>query len=78
VALHFSWKQNWPAVRELLPVIEAGLAPFDARPHWGKLFTVAPRQLQSSFEKLTDFRQLLVHYDPDGKFRNAFLDTHIF
>ena len=31
VTIHFTWKQDWPAVRKLLPVIEK-LAP--ARPHW--------------------------------------------
>ena len=33
VALHFTWKPNWPAVSELLPRIEATLEPFGARPH---------------------------------------------
>jgi xylitol oxidase len=77
VALHFSWKRDWPAVRKLLPAIEEALAPFDAIPHWGKLFAVTPKQLQSSYEKLADFRQLLGHHDPGGKFRNAFLETYI-
>jgi xylitol oxidase len=39
VTIHFTWKQDWPAVSKLLPVIEKELAPFQARPHWGKLFT---------------------------------------
>ncbi|RYZ18561.1 MAG: FAD-binding protein, partial [Chitinophagaceae bacterium] len=34
-SIHFTWKQDWPAVSKLLPVIEAALAPFEARPHWG-------------------------------------------
>src|SRR5207249_4159850 len=37
VTIHFTWKQDWPAVRKLMPVIEKELAPFNARP--GKLFT---------------------------------------
>jgi xylitol oxidase len=78
VALHFTWKQDWPAVRELLPAIEAQLAPFGARPHWGKLFTMAPEALQARYQRLADFRELLGFYDPQGKFRNAFLDTYIF
>src|SRR6202162_1283084 len=40
VTIHFTWKQDWPAVSKLLPVIEKELAPFKARPHWGKLFTI--------------------------------------
>ena len=27
---------------------------------------------------MQDFRQLLAQYDPQGKFRNAFLDLNIF
>lgn len=78
VAIHFTWIKNWDAVKELLPLIEEQLAPFHARPHWGKLFTTPPTHLQSLYEKLPDFRQLLQHYDPQGKFRNVFLDAYIF
>jgi alditol oxidase len=78
VSIHFTWKQDWPSVRKLLPLIEAQLAPFNARPHWGKLFTVQPQRLQSLYEKLPDFQQLLRHYDPHGKFRNTFLDANVF
>ena len=78
VAIHFTWKQDWPAVRRLLPIIERELGPFQPRPHWGKLFTMSPRQLQSRYEKLTDFTQLARKYDPTGKFRNAFLNSNVF
>jgi len=76
VAIHFTWKLNWEGVRQLLPEIEAQLAPFDARPHWGKLFTMAPARLHSLYQKLPDFQRLLTSYDPQGKFRNPFLDTY--
>jgi len=78
VTIHFTWKQDWPAVSKLLPVIERELAPFQARPHWGKLFTMAPAQLHSRYEKLPEFIQLSRKYDPQGKFRNDFLDANIF
>ncbi len=78
VTIHFTWKQDWPAVSQLLPVIEKELAPFQARPHWGKLFAMSPAQLHSSYEKLPEFIQLSKKYDPQGKFRNEFLDTNIF
>ena len=78
VTIHFTWKQDWPAVRRLLPVIEKELAPFNARPHWGKLFTTTPAELKSIYKKLPDFIQLSRTYDPQGKFRNQFLDTNIF
>ena len=78
VTIHFTWKQDWPAVRRLLPVIEKELSPFQPRPHWGKLFTLSPAELRSRYEKLADFIQLATKYDPKGKFRNDFLNTNIF
>ena len=77
IGIHFTWKPNWTKVKELLPKIEEYLAPFDARPHWGKLFTMKPRCLQSLYARLPDFRGLLEQYDPTGKFRNDFIDTYI-
>ena len=78
VAIHFTWKQDWPSVQALLPVIERELAPFEARPHWGKLFTMSPNRLRSLYKKLPEFVQLSRQYDPSGKFRNDFLNTNIF
>lgn len=78
VAIHFTWKQDWEAVQRVLPMIEEQLAPFEARPHWGKLFTMPPAHLQSLYKKLPEFRQLLERYDPHGKFRNSFLDKYVF
>jgi alditol oxidase len=78
VTIHFTWKQDWPAVRKLLPVIERELAPFRARPHWGKLFTMAPAELRSIYEKMPEFIALSKKYDPVGKFHNEFLNTNIF
>lgn len=78
IAFHFTWKDDWTGVEEVLPKIEAALAPFKARPHWAKLFTMSPKQIQSLYEKLPDFKQLLMKYDPNGKFSNTFMDTYIF
>ncbi len=78
ITIHFTWKQDWPAVSKLLPIIEKELAPFDAVPHWGKLFTISPAVLKSRYKKLPDFIQLSKKYDPQGKFQNEFLRTNIF
>jgi alditol oxidase len=78
VTIHFTWKQDWPAVSQLLPLIERELAPFHPRPHWGKLFTISPAQLHASYEKLPEFVKLARQYDPKGKFQNAFLSKNIF
>ena len=78
VAFHFSWRKEWPAVRALLPVVEEALAPFQVRPHWGKLFSLSPAQLQANFSRMADFRGLLRSWDPEGKFRNGYVDRHIY
>lgn len=78
VAIHFTWKQNWEEVKKLLPMIERELAPFKARPHWGKLFTIQASTLQTHYEKLPDFIALAQEFDPTGKFRNFYLEKNIF
>jgi xylitol oxidase len=78
MTLHFTWKPEWPEVKKVLPLIEAKLAPFDARPHWAKLFTMEPARIGRLYEKMPDYQALLRHYDPNGKFRNEFLDTNVF
>src|ERR1700678_1523821 len=78
VTIHFTWKQDWPAVSRLLPVIEKELAPFNARPHWGKLFTTSPAILRSVYKKMPEFVELSRRYDPQGKFRNEYLNRNIF
>ena len=78
ISIHLTWIQDWPAVSRVLPAIEAALAPLDARPHWGKLFTVPAARLHSLYERMPDFQALLRSYDPERKFRNAFLDRYIF
>ncbi len=78
VAIHFTWKQNWNEVQKLLPKIEAELAPYDVRPHWGKLFTIDSRVLASRYEKLPEFMKIVKEYDPEGKLRNDYLNTTIY
>ena len=78
VAIHFTLKQHTPEVLKLLPIIEAELAPFGHRPHWGKLFITAPSVLATRYEKMPDFLKLVKQYDPQGKLRNAFLDLNIY
>ena len=78
VSIHFTWKQDWPAVKSLLPVIERELGPFHARPHWGKLFTISPADIHARYQRLPEFLETCRKYDPRGKFRNEFLNRNIF
>ncbi len=77
VGIHFTWKSDWQGVKQVLPIIEDQLAPFQARPHWGKLFTMSPDGLQPLYTKLPDFRHLMLECDPQGKFRNEFLERYV-
>jgi xylitol oxidase len=74
VAFHFTWIQDDAAVTPVVAAIEAALAPFAARPHWGKVFGVAPETVAGLYPRWDDFAALLPRYDPAGKFRNEFID----
>ncbi|GAA4626227.1 FAD-binding protein [Cellulomonas oligotrophica] len=73
VALHFTWHPRRAEVDAALPVLEAALAPFDARPHWGKLFAATGDALRAVHPRWDDARALLARRDPDGVFTNDFL-----
>lgn len=77
VALHTTWKQH-PEVMSLLPLIEKQLEPFEPLPHWGKLFTLDSATLQSRLKKLEPFKDLMRTHDPEGKFRNRFIEQTLF
>jgi xylitol oxidase len=74
VALHFTWRQDVPAVTAFLPSLDDALAPFAARPHWGKLFETTPERLLAAYPRLPDFRALADRMDPGGTFRNDLTD----
>jgi xylitol oxidase len=78
LAIHFTWKPETPEVMAILPLIEEKLAPFGARPHWAKLFTVPPSVLKARYPKHDDFVELVKGQDAKGKFRNGFVDLNIF
>lgn len=77
VGFHFTWVRDSAAVLPVLPLMERELAPFGARPHWGKLFTVDPDRLPELFPRLADFRRLRDRLDPQRTFGNAFVDRHL-
>ena len=74
VGLHFTWIDDWAAVAPVLALVEERLEPFDPRPHWGKLFAASPA---GRYERMPDFRQLRLAFDPTGKFGNDFLDAYL-
>lgn len=75
LSLHFTWISDEAAVKAAVRHVEETLAPFDPRPHWGKVFsnpTAAKR-----YPRLSDFRRLRKQMDPSGKFTNRWLEDTI-
>ena len=78
VTIHFTWKQEWEEVSKLLPQIETALAPFGARPHWGKIFTLSPQTLDARYQNTPAFKEVMAQYDAQGKFQNEFLKKNLY
>jgi xylitol oxidase len=73
LALHFTWIADTEAVLPVVADIERVLAPFAPRPHWGKIFTIAPETLRAAYPRFPDFAELVTRFDPAAKFRNTYL-----
>jgi xylitol oxidase len=74
VAFHFTWVPDQEAVEEVLAELEGALAPFDPRPHWGKVFCASADELAGRYERHADFLALRERLDPRGAFRNPWLE----
>jgi xylitol oxidase len=74
IGIHFTWKKV-DAVYEMVKVVEAVLAPFNYRPHLGKVFSASPEYLKSVMPKMGEFTELVRQLDPANKFGNAFTDN---
>jgi xylitol oxidase len=66
VGVHFTWVDDTAAVAPVIAAVEERLAPFEPRPHWGKVHTMTGK-----YERLADFERLAHELDPDGKFGRA-------
>ena len=70
LAIHFTWKPDVAGVRAFLPTLEAALAPFNARPHWGKLFTDENFDFHALYPQFAPWLTYREGLDPDRKFIN--------
>jgi xylitol oxidase len=77
LAIHFTWRREPQPVAALLVTLEAALAPFAARPHWGKLFAADATAIAPLYPRLDDFARLAERLDPRAAFRNAWLEQHV-
>jgi xylitol oxidase len=76
VALHFTWILDTGAVLPVIAAVERELVPLGARPHWGKVSSMAPEAVRARYPRWDDFRALARSLDPAGKFRNDFMDGY--
>ncbi len=74
VGLHFTFRRDASAVAAAVLRIEEVLAPFDPRPHWGKVSAASPARLHEAYPQLAAFADLARSLDPTGRFRNGFLE----
>jgi len=75
LAIHFTWKPDVPGVTAFLPTLEAALAPFKARPHWGKLFTDNAFNFAHLYPNFAPWLKYRAELDPDRKFINEQLSS---
>jgi xylitol oxidase len=77
VGIHFTWKPEREAVEDMLVQLETALVPFEARPHWGKLFNANAEEIAPLYERMPDFVRLVERLDPRGAFRNSWLKARV-
>ena len=77
LGIHFTWRPDQPAVERLLVRLEAALAPFSPRPHWGKLFAAGSAELRPRYPRAADFVALAERLDPRGALRNDWFERVI-
>jgi alditol oxidase len=78
VGVHFTWKRDAGQVAAITREIEDLLIPLGGRPHWGKLMHARAAVLAPLYPRMDAFRALVQRRDPGGRFRNAFLERHVF
>jgi alditol oxidase len=77
VAFHFTWVKDDKAVRPVMAAVEDQLAPFEPRPHWGKLFSIDAATVAARYPKRAEFADLVRRYDPQAKFGNPFVEPYV-
>ncbi len=74
LAIHFTWRKLPDEVDAAVRQVEAALAPFGARPHWGKVSHVQAGEPEPLYPRLRDARALFERLDPEGRFSNDRLE----
>lgn len=76
VAFHFTWISDVRRVMPAIAAVEAAIAPFAPRPHWGKVFSIDPTVVRSRYRMWNAACEVMMRLDPNGTFRNDFIRQH--
>ena len=74
LCIHLTWRNEPQAVAALTPRIEAALAPFKPRPHWGKVNSLDADAVASAHPRLADAKALFESLDPESRFANKHVE----
>ena len=73
--------KNWDRTQTWIPEkiyepkkFEALISDYEGRPHWGKRFSGTHEKIRKLYPAYDDFNQLRRSCDPNGLFRNRFVD----
>ncbi len=71
IAVHRFYRKD---PTEYFSAVEAIMRSYDGRPHWGKMHTQTADTLRELYPRFDDFLRVRDDLDPEGRFRNAYLD----
>lgn len=71
IAVHRYFREDPTAY---FAAVEEIMLAHGGRPHWGKLHSLGADVLRDRYPRFDDFLELRRAFDPDGLFRNAYLD----
>ncbi|AZC14343.1 D-arabinono-1,4-lactone oxidase [Microbacterium sp. ABRD28] len=71
IAVHRYFREDPTAY---FAAVEEIMRAHGGRPHWGKLHSLGADVLRDRYPRFDDFLELRHAFDPDGLFRNAYLD----
>ncbi|MFF2372519.1 D-arabinono-1,4-lactone oxidase [Agromyces sp. NPDC058110] len=71
IAVHRYFRED---PTEYFTAVEAVMHAHGGRPHWGKMHTQTDASLREKYPRFDDFVAVRDEFDPEGVFRNAYLD----
>ena len=71
IAVHQDRKLDW---RRYFREVEAVLASYEGRPHWGKRHERTASELGGLYPRWAAFAEARSRFDPDGRFANGYTD----